>query len=161
VEVIDVHTGDVKVCKGEKILQASAIGSCVAVAAFDSAARVGGMAHVMLPGASPDGQPSRRTRYAEDAVGEMVRTMAELGADVSLIAACLVGGGDILGKGDGPGQEIVDSVVEALRKRRVKVVAEELGGTERRSATLDVARGRVSYTIGDSERRALWGVEGR
>ncbi|MBI4669600.1 MAG: hypothetical protein HY747_10555, partial [Elusimicrobia bacterium] len=36
------------------ILRADAIGSCIAVAAYDSKKRVGAMAHVMLPGSSPD-----------------------------------------------------------------------------------------------------------
>ena len=35
----------------------------------------------------------------------------------------------------------------------------EVGGTQRRSGALDVARGRVSYTIGDSEQRVLWEAE--
>jgi hypothetical protein len=32
----------------------------------------------------------------------------------------------------------------------------EVGGTQRRSCVLHVARGRVTYTVGDSEQRTLW-----
>ena len=160
-EVIDVHTGDVKVCKGEEILQVSAIGSCVVVAAVDSAAGVGGMAHVMLPGACPDGQPSRRLRYANDAIEEMARMMKELGADATRIEACLVGGGDVLGKADTLGEEVAGSVAGALARTGIRLVAMELGGTQRRSCTLDVRHGRVTYTVGDSAKRTLWEAAGR
>ncbi len=48
-QVVDVQTGAVKACKGKGGLQASAIGSCVAVAAYDPRARVGVLAHVNPP----------------------------------------------------------------------------------------------------------------
>ncbi|HKK10188.1 MAG TPA: hypothetical protein VJ939_05090, partial [Bacteroidales bacterium] len=52
-EIIDLYTGDVKVSQGNSLLITKAIASCVAIAVFDSFLRVGGMAHVMLPGKAP------------------------------------------------------------------------------------------------------------
>ena len=155
-EIVDVHTGDVAARRGDGVLQASAIGSCVVVAAFDRAAGVGGMAHVMLPGAAPHGRSVCRMKYAEDAVTELARMMAELGADATRTEVCLVGGGDIIGDGAGLGREIAGSVREAVRKRGMSVVAAEVGGTARRSARLDVSTGRVTCTVGDSTEWTLW-----
>lgn len=156
-----VNTGEVKVSKGGGILRASAIGSCVVVAMYDPVSRVGGMAHVMLPGVSRDQGPSKETRYAEEAVEETVRKMERLGAEQSRLCACLVGGANLLGDGrESPGADIVRSLIESLGRRKIAVAAEEVGGTHRRSCSLNAGVGRVTCTIGDSEQRTLWEAGG-
>jgi chemotaxis receptor (MCP) glutamine deamidase CheD len=115
------------------------------------------MAHVMLPGASDGRNPSERMRYAEDAIQEMMHEMAALGVDESRIHVCLVGGANVLGDGhDSLGLDIVWSLTEILNKKEITLAAEDVGGARRRSCTLDVACGRVTYTIGDSAPRMLW-----
>lgn len=152
-----VDSGEVKVCQGDGVLLASAIGSCVAVTCYEGALCVGGMAHVMLPGASRDPNRSDRTKYAEDALSELVQKMSALGAGETGLHVCLVGGGNLLGSGhDNLGQEIVLSIVEILGRMGIEPAATDLGGTQRRSCTLDVACGRVTFTVGDSARRLLW-----
>jgi chemotaxis protein CheD len=154
---IFVSSGEAKACRGEGILRASAIGSCVAVAAYDPGSAVGGMVHVMLPGKSPDPDPSVKTKYAKDAVEEMMRVMSNLGALEARVHVCLIGGGNVLGDGhDSPGPDIVRSLTEILGGKEITPVAMEVGGTQRRSCALHVARGRVTYTVGDSEQRTLW-----
>ncbi|MFC1672275.1 chemotaxis protein CheD [Planctomycetota bacterium] len=154
---MSISSGEVSACKGEGILRASAIGSCVVVTAYDPDSRVGSMAHVMLPGASRDKDSSRRTRCAEDAIREMMQKMADLGADEARAHVCLIGGGNVLGDGHvSPGPEIVRSLTEILGRRGIEPVGIEVGGTQRRSCVLDVAGGRVTYTIGDSARQILW-----
>jgi len=153
---IFVNSGEAKACRGEGILQASAIGSCVAVAAYDPDSAVGGMAHVMLPGESPGPDPSVKTKYAKDAVEEMMQMMSNLGAMEARIHVCLIGGGNVLGDGhDSPGPDIVRSLIEILGKKGITPIAMEVGGMQRRSCALHVARGRVTYTVGDSEQRTL------
>ena len=154
---ISVSSGEVHACRAEGVLRASAIGSCVVVAAYDAGTGAGGMAHVMLPGTSPNGGGTNRTRYAGDAIGEMMRGMTALGARANEIGACLVGGANVLGEGhDTPGPEIVRSLVQLLDSRGIRRVAEDVGGVERRSCTLDVSCGRTAYTVGDSAERVLW-----
>ena len=64
---MSVNSGEVKACRKVGILRAGAIGSCVIVAAYAPDSGIGAMAHVMLPGASRDRDPSGKTRYAEAA----------------------------------------------------------------------------------------------
>jgi len=154
---ISVNSGEAKACGGEGILQASAIGSCVVVAAYDPDSIVGGMAHVMLPGRSPGPEASVKTRYAKDAVEEIMRVMSNLGVMEARAHVCLIGGGNVLGDGhDSPGLDIVRSLTEILGGKGITPVAMEVGGTQRRSCALYVSRGRVTYTVGDSEQRTLW-----
>ena len=155
--VLNVGTGEVAACRTTGILRAAAIGSCAVAAAYDARAGVGGMAHVMLPGVCPDGASSRRTRYAEDAVSEMLRRMRALGAEPSRVRVCLVGGANVLGPGhESPGPEVVQALREALESEQLVPAAQETGGILRRSCTLDVERGRVVYTKGDSPELLLW-----
>ncbi len=157
-----VNSGEVKACRGEGILQASAIGSCVVVAAYDPDSAVGGMAHVMLPGESGGQDSSVKTKYAKDALEEMMRVMSDLGTMEARVHVCLIGGGNVLGDGDdSPGPDIVRSLIEILGRRGITPVAMEVGGTQRRSCALHVARGRVTYTVGDSEQRTLWEAKAR
>jgi chemotaxis protein CheD len=156
VKVIELYTGEVKVAL-EGILQASAVGSCVAVAAYDPEAGIGGMAHVMLPGASPDNREAQRTRYAEDGIEELIRAMTALGAQPERLAACIAGGGNILKRDDDSLCEAnVSSVTRVLEERGITLHAAEVGGTERRSICLDASSGRIRYTVGDSKPRLLW-----
>ena len=64
-EIIDVNTGQVRFGRGDVVLRSLAIGSCIAVAAYDAEARVGALAHIMLPGRAPE-DCLEKTRYAED-----------------------------------------------------------------------------------------------
>jgi len=152
-----VNFGEVEACRENGVLRASAIGSCVVVTGYDVDFCVGGMAHVMLPGASRAPNPSDRTKYAEDAIQEMMRKMEALGAKAARLSVCLVGGGNVLSDGhDSLGPEIVQSLIAILGEKGIAPVAMEVGGTQRRSCSLDVSCGRVTYTIGDSVERMLW-----
>jgi chemotaxis protein CheD len=152
-----VNSGEVEACHGEGILRAGAIGSCVVVTAHDPGARVGGMAHVMLPGGSRDPDSSDRTRYAKEAIQELMRKMMAQGACEARLRVCLVGGGNVLGPEHySPGPDIVRSVAEILGRMHLEPVATEVGGGQRRSCLLDVASGRVTYTVGDSRSMTLW-----
>ena len=55
-----------------------------------------------------------------------------------------------------PGPATIRSVFETLAAHGVAPVAEDVGGTQRRSCVLNVSRGRVTYSLGDSESRMLW-----
>ena len=153
---IEVSTGEVKT-SSDGLLRASALGSCVAVAMLDAEASVGGLAHVMLPGASPDGQEPEHTKYAHDGIRELAHAMAAHGARPERLVACLVGGGNVLGRDD---DTICDaniaSVTRTLEKMQIPMAAREVGGTERRSISVDVAAAQIFYTVGDSDMRLLW-----
>ncbi|OQX15797.1 MAG: hypothetical protein BWK76_12565 [Desulfobulbaceae bacterium A2] len=156
-----VDSGEVKVCGAEGILRAHAIGSCVVVAGYDASSALGGMAHVMLPGAYHGWFPTLKTKYATDALGELCYLMERQGTSAARFSLCLVGGGNVLGDGhQSPGPDIVRSLEGLLARQGIRPVALEVGGRQRKSCTLHVARGCVMYTVGDSEQRLLWQAAG-
>ncbi len=111
----------------------------------------------MVPGSSPEGRTSQTTRYATDAIEELVKRMTQLGANIDDVEACLVGGGNVLKREDDTiCQENIASVVELLDAKRIRIVAKAVGGTERRTVSLDVEKGSVRYTVGDGMEQLLW-----
>lgn len=138
------------------VLRALALGSCIGVSAYDPVKKIGGMAHVMLPDSAPD-KAVEKTRYAANAIDEMIGRMIEMGARLSDIQVCLVGAGNVLERDDDTiCQSNITSVRKILADKNLGVKASGLGGTQRRSVAIDVENGQVEYTEGDGERKLLW-----
>lgn len=156
-KIISVETGQVKTGKGQVILQSQAIGSCVAIVAYDATKHIGALAHVMLPGRAPAKKAGEKTKYAADAIDAIVSEMTRLGSQTEDIEVALVGGGNILKKkSDTICQANIESVTQILKEKRIPIRASALGGTARRSVFLDIEGGMVSYTEGDGGKTALW-----
>jgi chemotaxis receptor (MCP) glutamine deamidase CheD len=155
-EVVDVNTGEVKVGRGKIILRSIAIGSCIVIAAYDFKKRTGAMAHVMLPGSAPE-KTLERTRYAADAIDEMINRMTQMGSNKDDIEVCLVGAGNVLKKKDDTiCEDNIKSTTQLLEKKRIPVRTTVLGGTKRKGVFMDIETGCISYTEGDGEAKPLW-----
>ena len=149
-KISNVLTGEVKTAKDNTIFQSKAIGSCVVIAGYDTKEMVGAMAHVMLPGVSPEKNSGPRTRYAANAIEEMIGMMIRLGTDRENIEVCLVGGANVLKREDDTiCQANIDSVIEILHKEGIKIKAKYLGGFERMSVSLDTEKSKVFHSVGD------------
>ena len=162
----DVATGEVGTTRGG-VLTVGALGSCVAVVALDLDSRIGGIAHVMLPGAAPRRARAPRTReprtrYAEDGIRRLLDELRGAGASAERLAICLVGGADVLRRGDDTiGADNIASVRRVLAGEGLAVAAAHLGGFDRRGCVLDAASGRVSCSLGDGPPRVLWEAKSR
>lgn len=155
-ETIDVNTGDVAVRQGRTLFCVHAIGSCIAAAAYDATTKTAGMAHIMLPGRAPNGA-KHPTRYAADAIEQMLAWMQRFGAAVEAIEVGLVGAGNVLRYPDDViCRDNIESVTRVLAEKRIPVRASHLGGFDRKSAMLDTETGRFSYTQGDGPVTVLW-----
>jgi len=151
-----VDSGEVMVPSAPCLLHAGAIGSCVVVTAHDRVRSIGGMAHVMLPGEAADPADPTRTRYAADALDQLMGILAGMGANPSGLDVCLVGGADVIGRGDqGPGRATTASLLGLLADRGIVPVRTDLGGIVRRTCTLDSSTGAVLRALGDSRETVL------
>lgn len=153
---IDVKTGEVKAGRGKKLLFSNAIGSCVAVVAIDVTNRVGGIAHIMLAGKAPD-EKRFKTRYAFNAIAELIKKMLKLGAVKKKLKVFIAGGANVLRlKKCEIGKNNAKSVLKILKDRGVFVLAKTVGGTERRRVKLDIDNKVLYYAKGDGKNRILW-----
>jgi chemotaxis protein CheD len=157
-KIVDVQIGQVKADKGKVILKSKAIGSCVAIVAYDATKNIGALAHIMLPGKAPVKKKRRqKTRYAADAIDAMVNQMSQLGSKTEDIEVFLVGAANVLRREDDTiCRDNIESILELLAKKRLKVKAQALGGTARRSVSMDIERGIVSCAEGNSRQTELW-----
>ncbi len=156
-KTIDVQIGQVEAGRGKVILQSNAIGSCIAIAAYDATKNIGAMAHVMLPGRAPLKKESEKTKYAADAIDAILNKMARLGSKTEDIEVALVGGANVLDREDNSiCEDNIESVLELLAKKGLEIRARALGGTNRRSVSLDIERGIVSYSEGNGCEVQLW-----
>lgn len=148
---VPVHIGDVKVAEDRSLLFTIGLGSCVAVSLYDADARIGGLAHAMLPdpGTGRHGAPAGR--FATTAVPALIGLMEEAGAARERLRAHLVGGAsmfrDVLeGEGLRLGRRNVEAARRALDEAGVPLGDEDVFGTYGRSVFLRTVDGRVLVT---------------
>lgn len=140
--VINVETGEVKASAEPVVLHAPAIGSCVVVIAYDPATKIGGMAHVMLPGRAPMHLCNGTRKYAENAIDELLKKTGALGASAADSKISLVGGADLLGDCD-IHLLVKDSVIRYLAALHIFAGIQRLGGACARSVWLELATGDI------------------
>lgn len=155
--LLEVNTGEIKFSNGKTQLISSAIGSCVAVALYVPSTKMGGLAHIMLPGQAPINERTGVYRYAENAINFMRRRLAPSQFHSKNLKVCVVGGGNVLKRDDDTICEAnIKSVTSTLEEHGFNIVASNLGGTFRRRIRFDVKRGIVYYHVGDNNERILF-----
>jgi chemotaxis protein CheD len=124
------------------------LGSCVAIALYDGIARVGGLAHVLLPNESMSRDRSNPAKFSTTAVPLLLAEMSRLGAKRERIRAKIVGGASMFATlvpngGMNIGERNVAAVRCALTAARVPIVGEDTGSDYGRSVYLFLEDGRV------------------
>jgi chemotaxis protein CheD len=156
-KIINVDTGQLKVGGSDSILRSSAIGSCIAIAVYNSKKPVGILAHIMLPGKSPLTNSVQKNKYAENAIDEIIETMNRLGVKNNEFEVCLVGAANVLeDKADTICVSNIKSVVDLLKEKNIKINVKALGGVQRRTISFDVGKGRVFFSEGNGIEKLLW-----
>lgn len=146
-----VGIGQLKVLKGSGILSAYGLGSCIGLFLYDRLARVGGLAHIMLSGAAPEGQSVFRYKYGDNAIDAMVGEMEKQGADRKRIGCVVIGGAHMFHDSVGDyrdciGQKNIAGVMQTLKSRSLPVMAEDVGGDYGRTVEANVEDGTVRIT---------------
>lgn len=153
-----VGMADLAVAVAPMILVTIGLGSCVGVALYDEKARVGGLAHIMLPQSS--GLPiSNPAKFADTALPLLVTKMRECGAEHRRLKAKLAGGSQMF-KLDRPtatmriGERNTEAILEWLEHERIPLVAQDTGGNWGRTVELDTETGEfLVRTIAHGEKR--------
>jgi chemotaxis protein CheD len=150
-----VRIADFAAVKGDGLLVTRGLGSCVAIALHDREARVGGLAHVLLPEPMATRDHGYPAKFAGLAVPALVAEMRELGANE--ITARIAGGASMFASllstgGVNMGERNVRATRDALELAGVPLLSEDVGGDWGRSVYFHVAEGRVvvrSLAAGD------------
>jgi chemotaxis protein CheD len=149
-EIISVGMAEIRVARPPDKLAVRGIGSCVVLALWDPEAKVGGLAHSMLPtAAAQPGGEEQPAKYCDTAVGALLEAMVAAGARKERCSARLVGGATMFsfpGKAGAMmtlGERNLFASRETLQAWRLPLTAEECGGDRGRSIELDPSDGTV------------------
>ena len=154
---IDVETGAVRTICRTGVIKSSGLGSCVAVTAYDPLRRIGGIAHIMLPGLCTDNKHSHPLRYCENALDELFRKLANRGSPPNGLVVCLAGGANVLRRKNCTiGKENIKNIFSYLSDRDIPVQTVSLGGYLWRSVQLDVETGEIFCREAGDFSRLLW-----
>ena len=140
----EIHTG----AGAGVVLMALGLGSCIGVAVFDPQARVGGMAHVVLPEPLDAAAPAS-AKFATVAVPELLARVEGLGADRRRLVCKIAGGAQVLQAAAVRhnfriGERNLEAVTAALAAIGLRPSAQDCGGTTGRSFQLAIESGRMA-----------------
>jgi len=145
--VVRVKVADL-VASADGTLVTIGLGSCVAIVLHDVEARVGGLAHVLLPSAQMSRDRTNPAKFPETAIPTLIADMRRLGAKQERLTARIVGGASMFGnllpaRGINIGERNIAAVRTVLATERVPIVGEDVGSDYGRSVYLSVEDGRV------------------
>jgi chemotaxis protein CheD len=145
---IVVRVGELRISPGEDVLFAIGLGSCVAVALYDSEQRIGGLAHIMLPSPADARAGAPPGRFASSGIALLLDMMQASGAARQLVSARIAGGASMFAgvlpeSGRNLGERNIEAVRAALLHASVPIIGEDVGGMHGRSVYLDTRAGSV------------------
>lgn len=154
---IRVRIAEFKVVKGDAVLVAIGLGSCVGVALYDIEQQVGGMAHILLPGKGD--KNDNPYKFAETSIKAMVNEIVSMGGKIDSLNAKLVGGANMFAwMGDAKktvGERNVNAARETLKELNIPIVSEDVGGHDGRSVEFHPGTGKIILRNALGEERVI------
>ncbi|MDD2652544.1 MAG: chemotaxis protein CheD [Sulfurimonas sp.] len=139
-----IHVGQIHVDRGSTSIS-TVLGSCVAVCLYDKKLCIGGMNHYLLPFWNGNGLQS--LKFGNISTPKLIEAMLEQGSNIGNIEAKIFGGASIYFLNSNQnimvGEKNILVAKEILNDYKIKIVAEDLGGTLGRKIQLNVQNGKV------------------
>ena len=123
------------------------LGSCIGIAIYDCVAKIGGLAHVILPDSTQgSGDPGK---FADTATDMLIERVVDAGAVRKRLVAKITGGASMFGNEPslGLGERNAEAVRARLTHHAIRLAASATGGTKGRKMMLDPATGTVIVEI--------------
>jgi len=148
---IIVRVADLRVGSSHDVLVTIGLGSCVAVVLHDPVAKVGGLAHILLPSPALGRKDDSPAKFPQTAVPKLLELMAQLGANSRRVTARLAGGASMFAGLAAPGtiqmgERNTVACRQVLIQLGVPIAGQATGGDYGRTVKLWVADGRVEVS---------------
>ncbi|HRE25251.1 MAG TPA: chemotaxis protein CheD [Anaerolineales bacterium] len=159
-QALPVGLGEIKISNSPgDVLVAYGLGSCVGVGMYDPVAKVAGMLHAVLP-QSLNGTEQVPGKFVTTGVPKLIEEMEKAGALRSRLQVRMAGGANML---TAPGAKQAFNIGErnvlqahtTLDTLRMRLQAEDVGGTVGRTVRLFVNDGRMTVKALGSQEKAL------
>lgn len=131
-EIIKVGMADLNVCKSPDGITTLGLGSCVGIAIRDPIAKVGGLAHVMLPDSTQIENNTNRFKFADTGIDDLVKKIVAIGGVKTRFEAKIAGGAQMFAfqnKSDmvRVGERNVEASKKKLKELGIPIRAEDTG----------------------------------
>lgn len=152
---ITVGMGEGAVAEAPHIIKAIGCGSCVILILYEWRRKVGGLAHIMLPGKAalargPAPDVEDAFQYADTAIYSLLEEMRKIGASRKDIVARMAGGAEMFPSYSvadaGIGRRNVESVRDILRREGIHLAGWDTGGRHGRNVEFHLDSGKVVVT---------------
>lgn len=146
-----VRVADLRAGVGDDVLVTVGLGSCVAILLYDAEARVGGLAHVLLPSPALAARDANPAKFPQYAVPNLLELMTAQGARKNRVTGRLAGGASMFAALAPPGtvqmgERNLVAARQALSSHGVPLVGEAVGGDYGRTVRFRVRDGRVEVS---------------
>ena len=143
-----VGVADMKVSNqvGDTIVTYS-LGSCIGLAIYDPAAKVGGILHYMLPDSSIDDSKAKNNpfMFADTGIPTLFKKAYLLGAEKARIRTFVAGGAEIMDQ-EGVfniGRRNYTALMQLLTRNNVSIWKQAVGGNSNRTIKMDITSGTI------------------
>jgi chemotaxis protein CheD len=146
-----VRVADLRIGVGDDTLITVGLGSCVAILLHDATARVGGLAHVLLPSPALSRNDANPAKFPQSAVPRLIELMAADGASPRRITARLAGGASMFAA-LAPlgtihmGERNLVAARQVLSLHGIPLSGEAVGGDFGRTVRMRVSDGQVEVS---------------
>jgi chemotaxis protein CheD len=144
-----------KVARAPDQLYSLGLGSCIGVAIYDPATKIGGLIHILLPSSSGfDSGNHVRTKFADSGISDLVDALVKAGASRPRMKAKMAGGASMfVSKTTSSVHEVgkrnIESSRNTLRALGIELVAHDTGGNKGRTIVFDVDTGQLTIKTVD------------
>ena len=148
--MIRVGISEYKTASSPHVLSSVGLGLCVGICLYDPVAKVGGLAHVLLPDSSISKKDTNPGKFADTAINALLHKMGKEGSSINNIRAKLVGGASMFSTSDSDtgsmfsmGPKNVAAVKNILVDKGIKLNGEDTGGSKGRTIEFHPGTGKV------------------
>jgi chemotaxis protein CheD len=155
-EEVRVNMAEMKV-ESKHIELVTSVGSCIAICMYDSTNMCGGMAHIMLPKSAMAQQEPLPGKFADTAVPALTTGIRKLTHRDARLTAKIAGGANMFPNMNALniGEKNIQAVKAALAEHKVRLIAEDVGGSHGRRITFNLTTGTATVRKYDGETTKL------
>lgn len=153
-KMIKVGMADLSTAKDPDILTTLGLGSCVGIALYDATAKIGGLAHIMLPDSTQIKNNSNIAKFADTGIEALIKEMLKMGAKQNRLVAKIAGGAHMFEFKNMDdmmriGTRNVAAVTQILEQVHIPIISQDTGSNYGRTVELHTSTGVfVVKTIG-------------
>ena len=159
-DTIRVKIADMAVKREHGIIITVGLGSCIGIALYDPASKLGGLSHILLPDSNQFKNVNKGNvnvaKFADTAIPTLIETMGRQGARKNRLQAKIAGGSQLFNfdkTNMSVGEKNIGAVIQTLKKIGIPILKEDVGGNYGRTMRLFIDTGKVLIsTVGKGEK---------